>query len=167
MVNTFKNVKGNWTLDIVGGGPQEEELRQAIADDERFHYWGKLMPTQARHLLSTVDVLLQVSRLEGWGCTVNEALMYGNRVIVSDAVGSRALIEHKESCGQIFHSGDWNALKSCIEREITRGKITDEKRKQIINEFKCIYPKAEADYFLRIVDYYTGKNKLKPTAPWS
>ena len=33
--------------------------------------------------------------------------MYGNRVIVSDSVGSRALLRNKVDCGQIFESGNW------------------------------------------------------------
>ena len=167
LVRSFHEIQGNWTLDIVGGGPQEDEMRQAIHDDHRIHYWGKLMPSQARKVLASADVLLQTSRLEGWGCTVNEALMYGCRVIVSDAVGSRALIENRDYCGRIFQSGDWNALQACIKEEISKGKVTPEQRKRIAKEFQSIYPKAEADYFLQIVDYYTGKIDRKPIAPWN
>ena len=167
LVRSFREIQGNWTLDIVGGGPQEDEMRQAIHDDHRIHYWGKLMPSQARKVLASADVLLQTSRLEGWGCTVNEALMYGCRVIVSDAVGSRALIENRDYCGRIFRSGDWNALQTCIKEEISKGNVTPEQRKRIAKEFQSIYPKAEADYFLQIVDYYTGKIDRKPIAPWN
>ena len=167
LVRSFREIQGNWTLDIVGGGPQEDEIRQAIYDDRRIHYWGKLMPSQARKVLASADVLLQTSRLEGWGCTVNEALMYGCRVIVSDAVGSRALIENRDYCGRIFRSGDWNALQTCIKEEISKGNVTPEQRKRIAKEFQSIYPKAEADYFLQIVDYYTGKIDRKPIAPWN
>ena len=167
LVRSFREIQGNWTLDIVGGGPQEDEMRQAIHDDHRIHNWGKLMPSQARKVLASADVLLQTSRLEGWGCTVNEALMYGCRVIVSDAVGSRALIENRDYCGRIFRSGDWNALQTCIKEEISKGNVTPEQRKRIAKEFQSIYPKAEADYFLQIVDYYTGKIDIKPIAPWN
>lgn len=167
LIETFKMIEGDWTLNIVGGGPQEEQMLQMIKGDDRFIYWGKLMPSQARQILTQTDVLLQVSKLEGWGCTVNEGLMYGNRVIVSDAVGARALLKNKESCGQIFKSGDWKELKSCIERELYWGKVTPEQRKKIADEFQCIHPKAEADYFLKIIDYYTGKTKKRISAPWS
>ena len=167
LVRSFREIQGNWMLDIVGGGPQEDEMLQVIHDDHRIHYWGKLMPSQARKVLASADVLLQTSRLEGWGCTVNEALMYGCRVIVSDAVGSRALIENRDYCGRIFRSGDWNALKACIKEEISKGNVTSEQRKRIAKEFQSIYPKAEADYFLQIVDYYTGKIDRKPIAPWN
>lgn len=167
LIDIFKNIEGDWTLNIVGGGPLEEQMRQAIANDDRFRYWGKLMPSQVRHILTKTDVVLQVSKLEGWGCTVNEGLMYGNRVIISDAVGARALLKNRKSCGQIFKSGNWNELKNCIEREISQGKVTPEQRKQTAQEFQCIYPKAEAEYFLKIIDYYTGKTQEKISAPWS
>ena len=167
LVRSFRESQGNWMLDIVGGGPQEDEMLQVIHDDHRIHYWGKLMPSQARKVLASADVLLQTSRLEGWGCTVNEALMYGCRVIVSDAVGSKALIENRDYCGRIFRSGDWNALQTCIKEEISKRNVTPEQRKRIAKEFQSIYPKAEADYFLQIVDYYTGKIDRKPIAPWN
>ena len=131
LIQIFKKVEGNWSLDIIGEGPQEKQLREMILGDSRFSYWGKLMPSEARKLLSTTDVLLQVSKLEGWGCTVNEALMYGNRVIVSDSVGSRALLRNKVDCGQIFESGNWDVLKNCIEYEISKGSRTFEQREQI------------------------------------
>ncbi len=166
LISTFKKIKGNWTLEIVGGGPQEEQMRQMIDGDKRFYYWGKLMPSQAREILSKADVLLQVSKLEGWGCTVNEALMYGLRVIVSDAVGSRALIRNRAYCGQIFKSGDWNDLRHCIESEIAQGSVTSTQREQIANEFRCIHPTAEAEYFLQILNYYRGKTSIKAKAPW-
>lgn len=167
LIQIFKKVEGNWSLDIIGEGPQEKQLREMILGDSRFSYWGKLMPSEARKLLSTTDVLLQVSKLEGWGCTVNEALMYGNRVIVSDSVGSRALLRNKVDCGQIFESGNWDVLKNCIEYEISKGSRTFEQREQISNDFRCIYPEAEAEYFLQILDFYTGKNCIKVKAPWS
>lgn len=99
------------------------------------------MPSEARKLLSTTDVLLQVSKLEGWGCTVNEALMYGNRVIVSDSVGSRALLRNKVDCGQIFESGNWDVLKNCIEYEIS--KVNPAKRNVMVvkNEMRLLKQK--------------------------
>ena len=93
--------------------------------------------------------------------------MYGCRVIVSDTVGSRAIIENRDYCGRIFRSGDWNALQTCIKEEISKGNVTPEQRKRIAKEFQSIYPKTEADYFLQIVDYYTGKIDRKPVAPWN
>lgn len=165
-INVFNSINGNYTLEIIGSGVLEQQMLSLIKNNPRIHYHGKLMPLQARDILKCTDVLLQVSKLEGWGCTVNEALMYGNRVIVSDSVGSRDLISNRSFCGVTFESGNWDDLKSCILKEINRGTRSEKERALISSWAKCIYPEAEADYFLKIIDYYSGKISSKPVAPW-
>lgn len=168
LVETFNSLdQKKYSLDIIGGGPLETRLLEVCRGNESIHYWGKVMPGKVRKILPYTDVLLQTSKLEGWGCTVNEALMYGNRVIVSDAVGARALIDHRESLGQIFKSEDWNDFKICVENEIKQGKRREEDRSKIQSWARCIYPESEANYFFKILDFYLNKSPIKPQSPWS
>lgn len=166
VVRVFNSIASKYRFDIIGGGPQEDHLKRLIEANGSIHYWGKIKPDQVRNILKQTDVLILSSQLEGWGCTVNEALMYGNKVIVSDAVGSKALIQNRDFCGQIFKSGDWNELKNCIEHEISQGIPSAQLKQRIANWAQCIYPSAEADYLLNIINYYTTGESLKPIAPW-
>ena len=167
MVKVFKSLDiVDYSLEIIGGGDKENELVDIIKDNDRIHYWGKIAPSAVRKILLQTDVLIQPSKSEGWGCTVNEGLMMGNRIIISDAVGSRSLINNREWLGTIFRSGDWEDLKSKIIVEIARGKRSIDERKKISDWAECIYPEKEADYLIEIIDYYMGKSQTKPVAPW-
>lgn len=165
-VKTFNLLNEDYNLEIVGGGDLEKQLSSLIKNNPRIHYYGKLMPLQVRDLLKYTDVLLLASKSEGWGCTVNEALMYGNRVIVSDCVGSRDLILNRDFCGTTFESENWDNLKSCILQEIKRGPRSKKERLLISQWAKCIYPESAANYFLNVVEYYICKLPYKPIAPW-
>lgn len=168
MVKTFNRLNvSDYSLEIIGGGERTQEIKSFANQNKRIHYWGKIAPSQVRKVLSQTDVLLLPSRLEGWGCTTSEALMMGNRAIVSNAVGSSSLIKNREWAGDIFRSGDWNDLGKKILSEIKRGRRSEEERLRIINWAKCLYPELEADYLLKIIDFYTGKSDYKPKAPWA
>lgn len=166
LVKVFLSINKDYHLDIVGGGDLEEQLCEMIKGNSKIHYWGKLMPSQVRKILQHTDVLLQPSHLEGWGCTVNEGLMYGNRIIVSNSVGASDLIRHHSLYGQIFRSGNMQELKNSIEREIDNGPLSLESKKEIIKWATCLYPNIEARYFLEIIETYMGDTYKKPKAPW-
>lgn len=163
LINVFNSIDSNYELYVIGDGPQKNEVVELIEHNDRIRYLGKLKPIQVRQVLCNSDVLILPSKLEGWGCVINEALMSGCRVIVSSVVGARALIgKHKER-GQIFLNLDWSDLKNCILKEVNMGggKIN------ILNWTQNITPKREAEYFLEILDYLQGKTKQRPHAPWS
>lgn len=167
MVKVFKSLNiVDYSLEIIGGGDKENELIDIIKDNRRIHYWGKIAPSAVRKILLQTDVLIQPSKLEGWGCTVNEGLMMGNRVLISDAVGSRSLINNREWLGTTFRSGNWKDLRTKIIVEIKRGKRSMDEREKIRDWAECIYPEKEADYLIEVINYYMGKSQTKPVAPW-
>ena len=135
-----------------------------IKNNERIRYLGKLKPIQVRQVLCNSDVLVLPSKLEGWGCVVNEALMSGCRVITSSVVGARALIGKQKERGQIFENLNWSDLKKCVLRELN---TTREGKIDILNWAQNITPKREAEYFLEILDYLQGKTKQRPHSPWN
>ena len=98
LVRSFREIQGNWTLDIVGGGPQEDEIRQAIYDDRRIHYWGKLMPSQARKVLASADVLLQTSRLEGCKRLHDDVLHISKKPLRGELSGFLSIYQAEASC---------------------------------------------------------------------
>lgn len=168
MVEVFKSLNtADYSLEIIGEGDKEGEVIDMIKDCDRIHFWGKMAPFVVRKILMKTDVLIQPSNLDGWGCTVNEGLMTGNRVLVSDAVGSSSLIKHREWLGATFRSGIWVDFKSKVLMEIERGSRSVDERKRISNWAECIYPEKEANYLIEILDYYMGKSQTKPLAPWA
>ena len=165
LIQTFNSIDKEYEFYIIGTGPFQNQIENLASTNNKIHLLGRLMPSQVRDVLNQVDVLILPSKLEGWGCVVNEALMSGCKVIVSNVVGSRALVDKDGVRGQIFKNCDWNELKSCIINDIDNFKAED--REKIIAWAQSISPSSEANYLLDIINFYLGKIKIKPTAPWS
>ena len=83
---------------------------------------GRVDPTQINDVLSQLDLVIVPSIYEEtFGFVVLEALCAGVRVICSDAVGARDLI----NCDSVFHRGDSEALANLIMSS-ANGKLTDQ-----------------------------------------
>lgn len=78
---------------LVGAGPEEQALReQSERLGLRVLFCGFVNQSELSDYYLGVDTVVLPSRREGetWGLVVNEALLAGCSVVVSDAVGSRA-----------------------------------------------------------------------------
>lgn len=101
------------TLDIVGFGPLEKELKMMAASNIIFH--GAVDNITLPSLYRDADVFVLASRSETWGIVVEEALNNGLPVIVSDKVGCAQEIVD-ESNGLIFKSDNPTSFKNAIEK---------------------------------------------------
>jgi glycosyltransferase involved in cell wall biosynthesis len=80
---------------LIGSGPVRTAFDRAVADDRlsgRFHHLTSLRNAAAA--LAELDVYVLTSRFEGAPYTPLEAMRAGTPVIVTDAAGSRDVIEH-------------------------------------------------------------------------
>jgi len=92
LLAAFKNYRvggGKWSLVIVGGGPQDGELRDII-DTQRipgvvFVEWQTYEELPAYYALASCFILPSLS--ESWGLVVNEAMACGLPVLVSRRCG--------------------------------------------------------------------------------
>jgi glycosyltransferase involved in cell wall biosynthesis len=99
-----------WTVDFLGS--VGEEVRKDLAGYRgqipiRFH--GAVSQSTLAEAMRTSSVLVLPSLEEGFGLVVPQALACGTPCIVSDRVGARDLISHREN-GSIFAVGDSSAL---------------------------------------------------------
>lgn len=101
----------NVTLDIAGGGPQEDELRHACAAagvDDRVTFFGVLDATALRNqVYRRCDVLLLTSSWETGPIVAWEALCEGMAMLSSDYLGRHAegSLHDNENC-LLFAVGD-------------------------------------------------------------
>ena len=101
------------TLDIVGFGPLENDLKAMAANNIIFH--GAVDNTALPSRYGEADVFILPSRSEPWGIVVEEALNNGLPIIVSDKVGcAEELVD--DSNGLIFKSDDADSLKEAIKK---------------------------------------------------
>lgn len=164
-VENLRQLDEDFELHIVGEGSQAELLKRSVAGDSRMTYHGKLEINQVHQLLERTDLLLLPSRFDGWGATLNEALMHGCRGVVCNHAGSHSLIEYT-GFGQVFADGDWAQFREQVRGEIARGKVPQEERAAIKRWSLSIQPEAVSKYLTGVINYYFGDLKEKPTPPW-
>lgn len=98
----FAQTNKDWTLDIVGEGPEEDLYRQKIAEyglTERIHLHPFTNHIQAYYSQAQVYVLS--SRWEGFGLVLVEAMAHGLPIVSSDLPTS---LEIMGSFGLYFHN---------------------------------------------------------------
>jgi glycosyltransferase involved in cell wall biosynthesis len=104
----FAKENAEWTLDIVGEGPEEEMYRQKIAEyelEKRIQIHPFTNNIQAYYSQAQVYVLS--SRWEGFGLVLVEAMAHGLPVVSSDLPTSQEIMG---DFGFYFRNGDIKEL---------------------------------------------------------
>lgn len=105
-------------LDILGSGPQEEELRRLAQDGPaapRITFRGRLSPQQvAAHLSRSRLVVVPSLWAEGFPLVIAEAFAAGTPVAVSDG-GALVELVPGGRAGVHFRLGDASALRAAVE----------------------------------------------------
>lgn len=157
----------NYHLDIYGGGPQEEALKQYVQQNGMgevvrflpFMPYYDLVKQYARYDW----VVLPSQKKDGWGVVVSEGLLNGLKGICSNICGVSWAIKQNIN-GLTF---DWDKVGDC----------DDAINKMLQNEgfanadhikswaHNALSGEAGAAYFLKIIDcVYNAKDK--PGIPW-
>ena len=95
-------------LDFIGDGPDADELRQLVHDlslDDHVNVLGSRMPEYIESHLCEYDMLVQPSRIEGFGLTVAEAMAAGIPVAVASLPALVGVVDGGK-CGYIFKADD-------------------------------------------------------------
>lgn len=163
LVSVCKKLKIIDHFQIIGVGPLENEL-QTVLENTQCKYWGQ-MPNKDIHVkLESTDLLILPSVFDGWGAVVNEALMCGVPVVVSENCGSSALVNGDR--GRVF-SLKGNHLEEVLMDFVKQLPYGMEKRQEIRNwALANISGEMAARYFTRIIEHVTGKSVDRPVAPW-
>jgi glycosyltransferase involved in cell wall biosynthesis len=106
------------SIRLAGAGESEAQLRalaRELGVEASVDFTGVVPSAEVGRLFSNTTALVLPSRLDGWGMVVNEALMAGVPVIVSDACGAADLIGQGRE-GFVFRSEDVSDLASRMEQ---------------------------------------------------
>lgn len=114
-------------LVIAGDGP----LRQALEDEaqslgiaERVRFLGFVNQTQLPAVYRSSDLLVLASEYEAFGMVVNEAMLCGCPVVVSDHVGARFDLVHEGQTGFVYPAGNVEALAAILRKILPdRGRL--------------------------------------------
>ncbi|MDO8713806.1 MAG: glycosyltransferase [Polynucleobacter sp.] len=120
---------------------------------------------QVQSVVRNYDVLVLPSLHDGWGVVVNEALLQGVPVIVSDAVGARTLVE-KSGAGALFVASDSDGLARVISDLAEAPQLLEQWRKAAADFQHQLSPETAANYLYDCLLFVSGTSKDKPDAQW-
>ncbi|MBD2822509.1 glycosyltransferase [Xenorhabdus sp. 42] len=157
LFHSISKVKGNWSLDIVGSGKNQEieklkELAILLKIENRikWHGWQQNPWDYVKENIKNVTCLLLTSSYEGFPMVLCESISYGVYVISSDCqTGPSDIIKDKIN-GELYPLNDINSLTTKLQ-SITDGKKLPEH--SIIKESIAeLYENKYTDRVISILD---------------
>lgn len=156
LISAFKEVKNNggkdWGLIIVGDGADREELEKIVRVQNipNVFFAGGVFWKDVPKYYALSDVFILPSLSEPWGLVVNEAMICGLPVIVSEKAGSAELIKENEN-GFIFNPNDKSGLISIMlkftNNEVDAKKMSESSK----NMIKNYSPKKSAEGIIKSI----------------
>ena len=117
LIRAMEFLSSDWTLDIVGTGPDKEKLEKIVLDlklSHRVKFHGFVDRSEVRKFLQRCGVYAMPSENEGIPIALLEAMGCGAAVVVSQIRAFESVIENNSN-GMIFPVGDIQLLSKSIE----------------------------------------------------
>jgi glycosyltransferase involved in cell wall biosynthesis len=149
-------------LDIYGQGNPHDWL--SIPSTE-VTYKGVIPFGNAQSVIAKYDFLILPSRHDGWGVVVNEALLQGIPVIVSNHVGAKSLLE-TTNAGVVFKSGDQDDLQQVLHELKKNHSRRRTLRCSAENIAYKISPEAAAKYMKDVFRFFFFNQGERPKEIW-
>lgn len=119
-VRAFRLVQDRWpeaTLTLVGGGPQEAQLRSLVADLRLRHvtFAGRVEPDRIADYYAASDIYIQSPDIDNMPTSVLEAFASGLPVVSTEAGGVPAILTHGRH-GLLAPLADYERLAAHVLR---------------------------------------------------
>lgn len=143
IISYFKK-KPNYSLSIVGDGPEFDELKKDAPANVFFLGYKK--NTMLGEIFSNHDNLILPSVSEPWGLVIEEALYFGLPILCSEQVGAAEDLVINLKTGCVFSPLDFNSLdKAIINMENNYGVYLNNVKSIDFNVLKCKQLSAYSD----------------------
>ncbi|WP_229216421.1 glycosyltransferase family 4 protein [Dyadobacter sp. 3J3] len=139
-VKEKSNSSFDWTLLFVGDGPAKEKLKElsgAELKNETIEFAGGHPWYKVPAWLAKSDILILPSKSEPWGLVVNEAMVCGMPVIVSEKCGCAEDLVRNGINGFLFNPESQSELETAIEFFLKNPEKIDSMGKESL---KLIHP---------------------------
>ena len=105
----------DYTLLVVGDGPQRSELEQLSRDRNltNIHWAGWVAYNQLGSYFTQADVFILPSQEDTWGMVVLEAMVFGKPILCSKWVGAMEMVQ-PEANGYIFDPYQAEEIAHCM-----------------------------------------------------
>ncbi len=156
-------------LSLIGDGPMRdvyERRADAFGVAHRVHFEGVLPAQAIPSRISSADVLVLPSRWDGWGLVVNEALVSGTPVIVSDRCGAAEVIQQGVN-GYVFRSDDAADLAASLRSFLARRRSWCQMRLAASDTGQTLTTQVVAPYFADCIEHMLDPHRPHPVPPWA
>lgn len=117
LIKAFKDIQGPWSLEIIGTGPKERELKKLVKSlgfDERVHFAGSLPHNEVMKRMQGSDVFILPSDMETFGLVYLEAMASGCITVCTENSGAAGII--KDDINGFLCGTSVQGIKETIER---------------------------------------------------
>lgn len=121
----------NAYLVYAGDGTMREQLEREVNDlhvQERIRFLGFTNQSKLPSVYCSSDLMVLCSEYEAFGLVVNEAMLCGCPVVVSDRVGARFDLVRDNETGFVYPVGDVEALRAVLLHAFESGDELDRMR---------------------------------------
>ena len=128
LAEVLTGLKDDFNLVVVGGGPEEEQIKQAFSklNENRVHWTGILEPGEVLSWMRSCDIFIWPGCKEPIGMVYLEAQLQELAVVAYDSMGVPLVVEHGKT-GLLSKEGEIQLL-----RENTQSLLADsELRKKL------------------------------------
>lgn len=98
IIPIFKRINNpDWMLILIGDGDYKSELQKLSDNSENIIFVGRQEGVELNTWYNLSDILVLPSTQEAFGAVTNEALLAGNKVLISKLAGSQCLVEEAKN----------------------------------------------------------------------
>lgn len=148
------------SIDVYG--PESKDM--PLLNFPNLSYKGAIPFGMAQKEMAQYDLVIVPSRHDGWGVTVNEAILAGTPVVCSDQVGAGTLV-NKFACGLEFKSADHHALLEILRKIEDDPELLNSFSERAISNRERIEPKIAAKYMLSVFESSPSRRAMIDS-PW-
>lgn len=155
-----------YQLDMVGGyGDKAEEVRRWTERRRNVRYLGTWPADEVGKRIQEYDAVVVPTRYDGWNLLVNEAVLAGVGVIVTNGAVSHEVIE-QSGAGLVVAHGDARALASAIRQVVDHPDLLSEWQQRAAEFAPRISPPVVGQYMIDIIDHAVYGVGHRPKCPW-
>ena len=167
LMKATRFLKGNWSLDMVGGyGKNSEEVIEWASKTPNVQFKGTWDSNTIIQKMRNYDVVCVPTRYDGWNLLINESIYAGIGIITSDEAVSHELIAKSHS-GKIVKAGDARAFSQAMQYAIDNHDAVEQWKQNAFESVHLISCETVGRYLYDIINYETYHEGSKPVCPWS
>jgi len=156
------NIENSYLI-MVGDGPLAEDLNRKVRElgiEDQVRFLGFVKYSKLPEVYVSSDILVHPAEWEPYGLPVNEAMVCGIPVIVSDRVGAGYDLVENGKTGFIYPVKDIDKLSDLLKLSLNDNLLLDSMGKEAIKKVSNWSPKKNTEATLCAIKYVltrTGK----------